>query len=81
MTWFTKKNAVKKELQGKSNRHKFSDTRFLEHKFFAMSSKTRLASPKVSTLPDKQKEEREGWLQILPAFFYLQDDLITRANI
>ena len=59
MTWFTKKNAVKKELQGKSNRHKFSDTRFLEHKFFAMSSKTRLASLKVSTLPDKQKEERE----------------------
>ena len=53
MTWFTKKNAVKKELQGKSNRHKFSDTRFLEHKFFAMSSKTRLASLKVSTLPDK----------------------------
>ena len=58
MTWFTKKNAVKKELQGKSKGHKFSDTGSSSTIFFAMSSKTRLASPKVSTLPDKQEEER-----------------------
>ena len=58
MTWFTKKNAVKKNSKESQIDTKFSDTRFLEHIFFAMFSKTRLASPKVSTLPDKQEEER-----------------------